>query len=209
MKAQCWADSMDIVDGSATSVCFNCHEPLNKACACSPLTCVAHAHCAHETEKKLCCTRRSVMMVTNSIPIWEKASSWEHIGQLSAGDLVLVDGFLTEEQGYLMKPVVGGGCVQADFLRAASNADGTPYQTKPKTQKITSRAWMAIQPTPRAAKIAPRLKDVCLIDCFQGLGVKAPYTHDGPFWAQEDGNELLLPFGKELTPVPLSNLKLL
>lgn len=33
------------------------------------------------------------------------------------------------------------------------------------------------------------------MDSFRSVGVKVPYSSDGPFWALADGRKMLLPFG--------------
>ena len=38
-------------------------------------------------------------------------------------------------------------------------------------------------------------RDTCLVDAFRSVGIKVPYTRDGPLWATADGMKLLAPFG--------------
>lgn len=33
------------------------------------------------------------------------------------------------------------------------------------------------------------------MDSFRSVGVKVPYSSDGPFWALADGRKMLVPFG--------------
>lgn len=42
--------------------------------------------------------------------------------------------------------------------------------------------------------------DTCLIHSIRALGIQAPGRGPGPFWALQDGNSFLEPYGKELVP---------
>lgn len=46
-----------------------------------------------------------------------------------------------------------------------------------------------------ASSESRRFSDVCLVDSFRAIGLKVPYSQDGPFWAVQDGNGMLEPLG--------------
>ena len=39
--------------------------------------------------------------------------------------------------------------------------------------------------------LGEKFRNVCLIDALRILGAKVDYVKDGPFWARNDGNEML------------------
>lgn len=48
---------------------------------------------------------------------------------------------------------------------------------------------------PRRQGQSHRYVEACLVDSFRSVGVKVPYSSDGPFFALADGRNMLLPFG--------------
>ena len=82
----------------------------------------------------------------------------------------------------------------------ALNGNG-PSGTHEQDAKATRR-----NRRPAATRHITRHKNVCLIDALRGLGVKVPYTKDGPFWAMADGNPMLSRFGQVLQRVAKSDV---
>ena len=58
----------------------------------------------------------------------------------------------------------------------------------------------------RKCQPASSLRDVCLPVCFRIHGIPVPITQSGPFWALQDGNVMLKPYGYCVVPVPSESL---